>query len=270
MSIEDQQRQLQAAIQQALQGATAQQTADPYMAAMMEFSTRPASPQMVAQNPELLKTGVVGASYTSSPTGKIMFQNGVIADPNTRDVLFPTGEAVPGSMMWLQEVQQKWGANEVKAWRRRLASQGYEVAESGGMAHDLLAALQQYHHNRYLNFGKPLALRPADKRQELKQQIDMFALKEEAKAWGEVPFGDSLTDDEADYFADRVIEVASRLMSKRGFSPEQAVAGAELRVQKEFTEMPSVSEALEHQEELEGSNKLRNSIVSVAQLGGIR
>ncbi len=247
--------------------------ASPYSVALQSFSRfpTPTSTRRLGLSPELLKVPGLApqADYVEEPTGKILYPNGVIADPSNGQVLFPPGDpAVAGSEPWLAMAQANWDEKKVEAWRKQLAKQGYEVVRSGGWAMDVIVALRDYHRNRYLNFGNAQPLIPTTQkaREEIRKSTDFVALKEEIKGWGQVPFEEQLDPNTAEYFADRVMDVATRLARTKGWTPEQAVAGAQLRVQKEFVETPGVKGALREAEEDEMDESLRDTIVSISQI----
>lgn len=235
---------------------------DPYTAARGEFTEVPLGPVYPYK-------GKGSEVFSTSPSGKIIFQNGVIADPTNSQVLYGTLTA-PGSPLWLSKVQEEWDQATIKKWRSTLADQGYEVSATGGWARDLVIALQNYHHNRYLNFGKAIPETPGGKgniKNLVKDAIDPVVLKEEVKAWGQVPFEEELDPQTADYFADRIIQVATKLAKKNPtWTMEQIQGGAQTRVQKEFIETPGVGSALREAEHDEASTKIRESLVGIAQL----
>jgi hypothetical protein len=218
--------------------------------------------------------------YTTSPTGKILYANGVIADPTTGTVEFgalANDATIEGSPAWLAAVQDK-GEEWANDWRKTLWDQGYQGAdllqsETGGMAQDLIAALRTYHTARYSNFGKVQPVMPTSDqstREAIRKSFDFQAEVEEAKSWGQVPFGEDLDPNTAEFFAERVITRAQQLAKKHPeWSMEQIQAGATTRVQKEFVKDPSVKGALKDAEREEMDDSLRQSIVSISQLGSI-
>lgn len=274
MSAEELQRRI-AKVEETVAAASSE---DPYTQTRAEFTTVPLGP--APRSPGL---GIL----SESTTGKVLYENGVIADPVTGGVpLFPTGSVLPGSEPWIRDIQTKWSEEKANEWRKKLIEQGYDslvtggIATTGGMAADLLQGLRQYHYARYNNYGKAIKARPTSKdKTSIREQIDKVALKDEVKAWGQVPFGEDLDPKTADYFSDRIIQVAQRLAKEKGWNAESAVAGAEVRVMKEFARDPALKDldvqigadgTLETDtEELEGDTTLRNSIVSISQLGGI-
>lgn len=260
--------------------AGASTTADPYQLALQQFLV-PAAEVTGGVNRAAMQHGV---GYQESPTGQIRYVNGVIADPIGGTVVYPPGDpSVEGSEAWLRSIQDDWGEKQANTWRKRLSNQGYEVAETGGWAMDLVNALRTYHQARYINYGKAIPLTPKDKASraaQIRKQIDPVALKEEVKTWGQVPFDEDLDPDTAEYFADRVIDVAARLAKKHPeWTPAQVIGtpssqygpatGAYLRVEKEFAKAPGVRGALREEEEDEMDESLRNNIISISQLGSV-
>jgi hypothetical protein len=215
--------------------------------------------------------------YIESDSGKRLYDSGAIYDPATGTTLYPASSdqaaSVPGSDAWLQQIQESWDEDKVNEWRQKLSEQGYQVAESGAWAADLSTALSQYHTNRYANGGKAIPLVPGGDvatREAIRKQVDFVTLKEEAKAWGQVPFGEDLDERTADYFAERIVTKMTELARKHpAWTYEQVEAGANIRVQKEFVKAPGVKGALRDAEDDEMDETLRDSIVSISQLGAI-
>ncbi len=209
--------------------------------------------------------------FVSSPTGQILFPNGVIADPASGGVLFPHNDPeAEGSAAWLREIQDSWSDNQVAKWRKRLANYGYEVAEEGGMAMDLVNALRDYHTTRYLNYGKPLKVAPHAGRSRVRDTVDMAAVRERIAGWGEVLWQEPLGANEAGWLTERFIELHQELSRKHpGWTPEQVAAGAELRTQKQFLKTPEVSDRLEDLEEEEMDTSLEESLYSAAQIASL-
>lgn len=280
MSIE----QAMAALQQ-LQTAAPAASTSPYFQAKTEFAGIPRNKTDQRMEAVLGAVGGVfstfGADappapkgekedYVVSATGKIMYANGTIYDPETQSLLTPPGKAVPGSREWLLKIQEEWPDAEANRWRKKLAKQGYQVAETGGMGWDLLEALPEFHTRRYANFGKVQPLIPGTGQEapDVEGAIDKVALRQEIKTWGQVPFGEDLADEEADWFTDRIIKVASRLARKKGWTPDQALAGAQARVMEDFTKKPQVAALIQEQEDQEVSYKIRDSVLGVSQLLG--
>lgn len=264
MSIEDQEAQMQAAVTQAISGLIQSKGAegDDYATARSTFRL------MSAPDP---KTGVITNSQ-----GWMLYPNGTIVTDT--GVLYPTQAHgidpadIAGTRQWAQKIQDTWSDEKANQWRKTLSDQGYEVAEKGGMAYDLINALSAYHENRYMNGGRvqplaPQGAKPGELR--IKDVVDPVALSEEIKGWGQVPFGDDLDPKTAEYFKDRVIQVAQRLMKNKDWDASRAVEGAGVRVQKEFLGDKNVSQAMEEQDDDEMDETLRESIVSVAQIASL-
>ena len=223
----------------------------------------------------------VEGPYAENAAGALLFKNGVIANPLEGTVYFPPAgahngvdpEQVAGSPQWLARVQREWTDEKVGAWRKRLSAQGYQVASEGGMAYDLIDALRQYHSNRYTNLGQAIPLTPEGKggiAASVRDSYDKQMIKETVKGWGEVIWDEPLDDDVADWWADRQIELAVKMAKNNPeWTLDQVQAGAELRAQREFSDAPGVKGALKEAEQLEGSTKLRDSMVSLSQVTGI-
>lgn len=223
----------------------------------------------------------VKEDYVVAPSGRLLYANGVIADPETGDVFYKPGSVVAGSPAWRLKVQEEWSDKEANAWRKRLLKFGYipqgGLAEKGGVSHDLLAALSMYHKARYTNYGRALPI-TAGQGEADASSIDKMALKQQIKTWGQVPFGEDLEDKETEWLSDRVIEVAQRLARKRGLTfgealgkpstDESGATGAFLRVEKQFAEQPQVAALLQEQEDQEVSYKIRDSLIGVSGLLG--
>lgn len=218
--------------------------------------------------------------FITSSTGKMLYPNGVIYDPATKQTLYPPRiqdqAQMAGSDAWLREVQDKWSDDKAEEWRKKLWDDGYDSilkSEKGGWGSDLVDALAEYHYRRYANGGKVQPMTPGGKKEDVKQLIrdtyDPVMLRDEVKAWGDVPFGESLTDEESDYFADKVIEVAARLAKQNpDWTVDQIQEGAKGRVFKRFTEDPQVKGLIKEQEDQEVSYKIRDSVVSLSQALG--
>lgn len=250
-------------------------SADPYTQAKATFAGLPRTYLTSTEAMHETDPSRFGkAPYIPNATGQLLYDNGVIADPASQTVLGfdRLGPNVEGSYAWMLKIQESWSTKEANEWRKKLSNQGYDVATKGGMAQDLLAALQEYHTFAYLNFGKPLPKTPKGAvGQAVRSTFDRQALKETAKTWGQVPFEEDLDSDTAEYFADRTIDLAVELAKEhKNWSMEQIQAGAELRAQKEFIRTPGVRGAIRDAEEDEMDDSLRQNIVSIAQLGSVR
>lgn len=266
MSIEDESAAMQTQVMQLIAGAvqSAGAQGDSYASAKATFR--------IGVHP--LAPGPGGAIRNEQ--GWLLYPNGVIVTDS--EVLYPTQAhgvdpaEIAGSQAWAQKIQDTWSDEKANQWRKTLAGQGYDVATSGGMAHDLLTALGQYHQTRYANGGRVIPLSPGGTQPgelKIKDVVDPVALREEVKSWGQVPFEEDLDDDTADYFANAVMETARRLMKEKGWDASRAVEGAGVRVQKKFLKDENVAGAIEDAEDDEMDESLRESIVSIAQVASI-
>jgi hypothetical protein len=214
--------------------------------------------------------------YIPSATGKLLYSNGVIADPETGEWTPPPGKAVPGTKAWWLGLQEKWSEKEANQWRKKLIALGFDqmveggISESGGLALDLYEGLRAYHGVRYTNYGqvpKPRGDRLT--RRDLRKSLDMVALKEDMKTMGS-EFELELSDSEADQLADRLLFHASRLAKNKDWDAEGIISGATTRVKKEFGELPGVQQVQELIEEDEMNTEIEDSIVSISQLAAIQ
>lgn len=263
-----------------LGGQTAAETETPYAQARAEFTARPVGPVL---GPGGSLEGINREIIQTSPSGKVLYANGVIYDPATRSTMYPPDHSlaaeVPGSDAWASKIQDEWTVKEAQNWREKLWDQGYQGAgmlqsQEGGWGLDLINALKEYHYNRYANFGKvqPITPNAGPAGAGLtRESFDMMAIRETIKGWGDVPFNKPLDGKTAEYFADRQIELALELQQKHPeWSAEQVETGATLRAQKEFVKTPGVKGAIRDAEEDELDDTLRSQVVTLSQVGGIR
>lgn len=261
-----------AALATSVQSLAAQSQAqeNPYLAASASFNYITAPNQY---------------GFAQNEMGWWQSEEGVIIDPTQGEagVLFPTRDTgidpanVPGSAQWMAKIQDEWSDEKADKWRKMLWDQGYSAAglqsDKGGMGHDLVGALRTYHLNRYLSGGKVTPLMPTaatGNAAAVRETIDKVALMEMVKPWGEVAFGEELSEDEAAYFANKNADLQIELARKHPeWSLAQVQESAEIRTQKEFMETPGVKGAMRDAEEDEMDDSLRESIVSIAQLSGI-
>lgn len=215
------------------------------------------------------------APYVESATGKIMYENGVIVDMTTGQLVdgaWQTDANIEGSRAWLIAIQKDWSDAKADTWRKRLSDMGYipegGLAESGGMAIDLVNSLKLYYTTKYLNGGTAPRMSPkATKTEAIRKSFDPVMVKESVKEWGSIPFDDPLDDDTASYFADRVMDLAVKLAQQHPtWTGEQVQSGAEIRAQREFVQTPGVKGALRDEEDDEMDESLREQMVSISQL----
>lgn len=214
---------------------------------------------------------------TESPTGKILFRNGVIADPMSGQVIYPPtkGEAneIRGSEQWLLKIQKQWSEEEANKWRKKLISWGYDLqgqlAPGGGMALDLITALRDYHNTIYLNYGKPIKMRPGGTaRRQIRKEVDMASIRANAAQWFEVLGLPDASDAEKDWIADRVIDSAIELV-RSGLPVASAVSKASNMELERFTETPVAEEAIEVSRKQETSTAFREKLIGVGQLSSM-
>lgn len=99
-------------------------------------------------------------SVVNPDNGAVLYKNGVIADPNTSQVLYKPGSSAAGSPGWLHHASTTWGGDRIKEWRSTLADMGYLSKQQQGSGQwdvTFQNALGEYYNNKYLNQGTPLA-----------------------------------------------------------------------------------------------------------------
>lgn len=266
-----------------LEGLKNEAIQTPYDQARQQFTaslTGPLSgPGYEAQRREVKKGSEI---VQTLPNGMTLYSNGTIYDPN-QGVLYPPDPSsavnVVGSDVWLRDIQDRWSDDKAAEWRKKLWDQGYQGAnglqtDEGGWGMDLVNALRLYHSNRYANYGKVQPLTPKGAStgigKAVRDSLDPVAIRDEVRGWGQAVFGEDLAEPEAEFFAERIMDLTAELARKNpSWSPEQVVAGAERRVQAEFVKTPGVKGELAEMEEDEMDESLRSSIVSIAQVAGI-
>lgn len=272
-----------------LQSAQSQTVYDQLLA---EFSDVPRSPlsRLVATSGQMAalhetdpkKLSNEDFARVESPTGKIMFRNGVIADPTSGEVFYPptSGDAneIRGSEPWLFRIQRDaskggWSEAEANKWRKKLIGWGYDLegrlAPGGGMALDLIAALRQYHQTTYLNYGKPIKMSPGGTaKKAIKEQVDMASIRADAASWYDMAELPPAAGAEKEFWADRVIDTAIKMV-RGGLPIASAVAKARSSALEQFTETPEVAESIEVSRAQETSNVLRSKMFTIGQLAGM-
>lgn len=215
---------------------------------------------------------------TVSPTGKILYKNGVIADPVSGQVQYPANTAIAknirGSEPWLHAIQKDWSEKKANEWRKKLIAWGYEpeggLAPNGGVALDLISALRLYHGQVYINYGDPIKARPGgvNAKRQVKQSVDMAGLRMNAKRlYQTLDLGDP-SDAEAEQIADFVVDQAIEMV-RSGIPVAQAVRRASSEQTESIMESPVGEEAQRIQVEQETSDKLRSKMVNISQIAGL-
>lgn len=213
----------------------------------------------------------IGAQKRTAPSGAIQYPGGVTVDPVNQQVYFPpTDRTIQGSPAWMAEVAT-WDKTKVTEWRERLAKAGYIDSKKGGVDVEFMDALNQYHQFRFLyGGGKPIDLKSPDGKKVTKKSfggvLDKDVLATEVRTWFQQAYGDDPTDDEMEFFTDRLAESAVKIARRRDLSPGQAAGVAQAKVQEEFIKDPETQAFLEQEEDEEEYGELANSILSLAQI----
>lgn len=212
---------------------------------------------------------VANKGYVVNPdTGAFKLDNGVIVDPTQgiNGILFPPNSPdVEGSDAWFDKVQETWNKQKVESWRKRLVKWGAEIPSSGGFDWDFRNALDQYHRYRYLNRGKVIPIgggSGATTKKDFDGALDPSILKAEVNGWSREIFGVDLEDDEAQAWAERIAAVALRVANKKGYSPGNAAAVAQTRVQEELMDTPEAEFAVRSGEE---QADLKDALINAAR-----
>lgn len=222
------------------------------------------------ENPELMKPGAVGT--LTSPTGAKKLPNGVIIDPNTGTVHFPPNDpTVAGSPAWLQQATS-WDQERVKKWRKELTKLGYLGSPKGGVDVAFIDALREYHTFRYVyGDGKPISKVSEEAKvaaEDFGGVLDKSVLRGEVRGWFQAAYGDDPSDDELEFWTDRLRSTSLRLARNRDWEPAEAASVARARQQERFLQSPEAQLFQEGREIEEENTKLRDSILSVAQMVG--
>lgn len=221
-----------------------------------------------------VSTFVGDQPFAITPSGNMVFPNGVVVSPDGQVLPGPwmNDPDVEGSNAWLRKIQDEWSDAKFNTWRKRLINMGYGTASgldsSGGQAKDILTALQEFHFTRYVNGGKPIRLIPEQKAGQIREVVDFKAVKEDVGSWLDA-VGFDRDDDVQEFFAQQVMRTANRLMTNKGWSPEMALSGAQLRTQEKFVKQPGVRSELKELEEDEMDESLREDAISIFELGAV-
>ena len=209
-----------------------------------------------------------GLGYSIDPsTGAVKYENGIIADPNTGDVIWEPTSTAAGTPLWLQQIQNTWDAEKIKTWRDRLEKWGYYT--SGTPAGDELTgadltALVSYHKAKYLNYGKPIAastgLGAGGAEPDKFRGAEMRGL---IRAKYREMYGVDPTEAEEEGWSEMLQTTYRRLQTKQQLDPGRAaqVTEAKFSEQVEGTE-----EAKFYRKIAEEKTVLRDALVNAAQL----
>lgn len=193
-------------------------------------------------------------------TGAITYKSGVIADPATESVFFPPNDpTVAGSPAWLRKVQDDWSDEKIEKWRRKLSVAGYQVDPSGGYAKDLKDALEEYHHYRYLNYGKPMKLRDGVQEARVRDVYDPVETRADIANVLQTVFQDEPTEAEVEQFMPAVHKAVKRAL-RNGKTPEAARLRGEEALADSVLDDPATEKWMELEE---GSTAMHDSFVNL-------
>ena len=209
--------------------------------------------------------------WTDPRTGAIVRQDGVYVDPNadpTNGVYYDPNYDGPGSYKWLNNAA-KWGESKVQKWRNRLIGLGYQISDKGGFDETFRTALDLYHRNKYF-YGKVIPLDNAQalgegKKAEQDAAYDPVLRRQDVRAaFAEIGITDP-TDQEIQPFMRLMRQTMDNSMG-RGKTPEHAALRAKEKFAETFTTDPIAQQFIAQQSEQEENTRLRDSLLSVAQI----
>lgn len=226
---------------------------------------------------------VAGASYTRHPeTGWLAYGEGVLANPDTGEVTWDPNSTAPGTSLWLKDVQETWGEEQVLDWRKRLHGYGYlskDEVKATSVDARFLAQLQQYHLDRYTNFGKAIptdlaGMAAADKPPLVNFEDFQAQTRNDVREEYRRVFGEDPTDGEVEVFSSMIIRKGMELQRKyrrKGYSNYSGLAATE--AEERFIERLEQSpEAVFLNESEEENTRLRDAleqaVIVTNSLGG--
>lgn len=191
-------------------------------------------------------------------SGVFYFRNGVIADPNTGNVYYPSKDSIAGSPIWMVDAQKNWSLDKVNQWRSQLREVGYDVAKSGAWDSTLNAATQDYYKNKYLNGGNVLPLAPGapGAKPERPPAFDLHqmnaTIQNQVVQQFQSVYGQDPTDEELKSWTNRIIQIGMSL--QRGgdatrMTPDAALSEAEARAARSIVHSPEGEAAIAHADE---------------------
>jgi hypothetical protein len=218
---------------------------------------------------------VVGGRFAVQPdTGWMQYANGVLVDPSVPlgaagGVYFQPGSTAPGSQAWLLNVQQSWGPERVKEWRKKLADLGYLSSAKGkGIDVTFINALRTYHEVRYQNGGTPVAADLAggagtDEYNLTAHDFQTQIRNDVREQWRSV-FGHDPSDSELQdwtRFVTRSSLKAQRSLTKRGVPGATAGGLAATEAEEKLVEQLQTSpQAVVMQERYQENTALRDAL----------
>lgn len=209
------------------------------------------------------------SSFTmGGQTGGVRFKNGVIANPQTNEIYFPPADDVVGSEPWLRVVQDKWSQEKVNNWRAKLAAFGYQVDKEGPFADDLKGALRDYHHNRYMNYGKPIPLGGAGAEGDREKYGNVTSdaeLLQHARGTAVQLLGENASEESIEFLRQREEQLVRKYLRKGKAGPN-ALGRATAEAANEFEQLPETKLFTNAAADIEENTALKDSLISVAQM----
>jgi hypothetical protein len=221
--------------------------------------------------PDAMARNLLEKSVQTSPTGAQLHPGGVLVDlENLRVIYPPTDPSIAGSAAWMARIPE-WSEEKQKTWTKTLHKMGYLATKNPNLK-DLTDALKTYHDTRYLyGAGKPVDLSTGDggiTRKDFGGMLDEAVLASEIEPWYEDLYGDKPEPEELKYWTEKFKTTAVRVARRRGLDPADAAMVAQARTQRRFSDTPEAREFEQQADEREENTRLRDSLLSVAQIVG--
>ena len=165
-------------------------------------------------------------------------------------------------------VQDKWGQDKIDDWRKKLAAFGYQVDKEGPFADDLKTAVRDYHHNRYMNYGKPIPLGGAGAEGEREKYGDVTSdveLEQFARGTAVQLIGSDASEDQVEFIRQRSEHLLRKYL-KKGKPGPNALGRATAEATEGFEALPETKLFTNQAADIEKNTALKDSLISVAQL----
>lgn len=211
-----------------------------------------------------------GGDYVTQPkTGALMYKNGVIADPNSKNVYYPS-PATPGSPGWLIAAQRTWGDKQIAEWRQRLTELHYLPKDAGkgkakGWDEMLRQAISNYYQAKYLNGGIVQPLPPGGGQADQIENLHAAraTIAQDVRQQFQSVFGQDPSSDELASWTRWAISLGNKLQRQTSISGAGAASAEPVA---RATERMQQSGAGQFQERrLQENTSLHDSIIAAVQ-----
>jgi hypothetical protein len=221
--------------------------------------------------PDAMARNLIEKTGRTSPTGAQEFPGGVIV-MNGQVFYPPTDASVAGSAAWMSQIP-KWSQEKQQTWAKTLFQMGYLESKNANLK-DLTDALKTYHDTRYIyGGGEPVDLSSGDAgitRKDFGGILDDAVLASDIETWYEDLYGDRPEKEELSYWTEKFRTTALRTARKQNLAPADAAMVAQARTQQRFRDTPEAREFERQEDEMEENTRLRDGLLSAAQIiGGV-